>query len=90
MSAVLHGGCNMEFSKWRLEILHEIKYLVFHNYFVFFGGKTNLSSEIHVFWSDQFSLLMFHCLLPSSVSVKMDYKENMENACYATNYDSPL
>ena len=38
--SVLHGrGCNRDFSKWRLEILHEIEYLVFHNYFVFFGKK---------------------------------------------------
>ena len=34
------GGCIMDFSKWWLEILHEIEYLVFHNYFVFFR-KTN-------------------------------------------------
>jgi len=27
----------MDFSKWRPKILHEIEYLVFHNYFVFFG-----------------------------------------------------
>jgi hypothetical protein len=27
----------MDFSKWRPEMLHEIEYLVFHNYFVFFG-----------------------------------------------------
>jgi hypothetical protein len=33
------GGCNMDFSKWLLEILHEIEYLVFHNYFVFFGKQ---------------------------------------------------
>jgi hypothetical protein len=32
-------GCNMDFSKWRPEILHEVEYLVFHNYFVFFGKK---------------------------------------------------
>ena len=70
----------MDFSKWRPEILHEIEYLVFHNYFVFFFGKQNFSSEIHVFWSDQFSLLMHRCLLPSSVTVKMDHEENLENA----------
>jgi hypothetical protein len=33
---------------------------------------------------------MYRCLLPSSVTVKMDYKENMENVCYATNDDTPL
>jgi hypothetical protein len=30
---------NMDFSKWWSEILHEIECLIFHNYFVFFGGK---------------------------------------------------
>ena len=45
MCAVLHGGGggggggDMDFSKWLPEILHEIEYLVFHNYFVFFGKK---------------------------------------------------
>ena len=48
------------------------------------------SSEIHVFRSDQFSLLMYRCLLPSSATVKMDYEENMENVRYATNDDTPL
>jgi hypothetical protein len=33
----------MDFSKWRREILHEIEHLVFYNYFVFFGGETNLN-----------------------------------------------
>jgi hypothetical protein len=32
-------GCDMDFSKWRPEILHEIEYLVFHHYYVFFGKK---------------------------------------------------
>jgi hypothetical protein len=62
----------MDFSKWRPEFLHDIEYLVFHNYFVFFG-KQNVSSEIHVFRFDQFSLLMNRCLLPWSATVKMDY-----------------
>ena len=70
----------MDFSKWRPEILHEIEYLVFHNYFVFFEKKKCFSSEIHVFRSNQFSLLMYRCLLPSSATVKMDYEEYMENA----------
>ena len=72
-------------------VLHEI------DYFVFFGKKqknstkfTFFSSEIQVFRSVQFSLLMYRCLLPSSANVKMDYKENMENACYAANDDTPL
>ena len=52
--------------------------------------ENKISSEIQVFRSDQFSLLMYHCLLPSSVTVKMDYEENMENARYATNEDTPL
>jgi hypothetical protein len=75
----------MEFSKWRPEILHEIEYLDFHKYFVFFDKIIIVSSEIHVFRSDQFSLWMYRCLLLSSATVKMDYEENMENARYATN-----
>jgi hypothetical protein len=47
-------------------------------------------SEIYVFRSDQLSLLMYRCLLPSSVTIKMNYEENMENARYATNDDTPL
>ena len=49
-----------------------------------------MSSEIHVFRSDQFSLLMYRCLLPLSATVKMDYEENMENVRYTTNDDTPL
>ena len=52
--------------------------------------KNKFSSKIHVFRSDQFSLLMYRCLLPSSVTVKMDYEENRENDRYATNDDTPL
>ena len=44
---------------------HEIKYLV-----GFFGKY--FPPGIHVFQSDQFSLLMYLCLLPSSAIVKMD------------------
>jgi hypothetical protein len=33
---------------------------------------------------------MYRCLLPSTGTVKMDYEENMENACYAMNDDTPL
>ena len=74
--SVLHGGCNnlcrttsgcnMDFSKWRPEILHEIEYLVFLNYFVFPWKKN--SSEIHVFRTDQLSLLMCRCLTPQLLS----------------------
>ena len=32
----------------------------------------------------------YRCLLLSSVTVIMDYEENMENARYATNDDTPL
>ena len=73
--AVLHGGGSVI---WISQL------------FCLFFGKQNFSSEIHVFWSDQFSLLMHCCLLPSSVTVKMDYEENMENARCATNDDTPL
>jgi hypothetical protein len=44
---------------------------------------------IHVFRSDQFSLLMNLCLLPSSAIDKMDNEENMEHARYATKDDTP-
>jgi len=37
------------------------------------------------FPSDQFSLLMYLCLLPSSATVKMDNGENIKNPRYATN-----
>jgi hypothetical protein len=40
------------------------------------------------FLSDQFSLLMYGCLLPSSATVKMDNRKNMENARYARNDDT--
>jgi hypothetical protein len=41
--------------------------------------EKKIFSGIHVFRFDQFSLLMYRCLHPSSVTVKMDYEENMEN-----------
>jgi hypothetical protein len=50
----------MDFSKWGPDILHEIEYLLFHNYFIFFVEKI-ISSVIHVFRFDQFSLLMYRC-----------------------------
>ena len=68
--------------------MHEIEYLVFDKYIVFFGKK--ISSEIRVLRSDQFSLLMYRYLLLSPVTVNMDYEENMENARYATNDDTHL
>ena len=84
--------CNIDFSKWRQKILHEIEYFAFHNYFVFFLKRKSFffSFEIHVFRSDQFSLLMYRCLPPSSATVKMDYEVYMETARYATNDDTPL
>jgi hypothetical protein len=42
MCGVLHGrvgGCNMDFPKWRPEMLRENEYLVLHNYFVFWKNK---------------------------------------------------
>ena len=80
----------MDFSKWLPEFLHEIEYLVFHNYFVFFGKKFFFPKFTGVFRSDQFSFLMYRYLLPSTVTAKMNYEENMENARYATNDDTPL
>ena len=37
---------------------------------------------IHVFRFDQYSLLMYLCLLPSSATVKMEKGGNMENVRY--------
>jgi hypothetical protein len=63
-------GCNIDFSKWRPNILHEMKYLVFHNYNVFFGKKK------YFLFSGLISFL-YLCLLPSSATVKMDNGENV-------------
>jgi hypothetical protein len=53
------------------------------------GGGGIFSPGIQFFFlSDQFSLLMYGCLLPLSATVKMDNGENMENACYAMNDDT--
>jgi len=95
MCAVLHGGggCNIDFSKWRPEILHEIGYLVFHNYFVSFRKKKNFFRNSRFPIRSVFFInvkKMYRCLLPSSATVKMDYEENMESARYATNDDTPL
>ena len=38
--------------------------------------------------SDELSLLIYLCFLPSSATVKMDYGENMENARYVMNDDT--
>ena len=91
MRAVLHGGggvrggeCYMDFSKWQPEILHQIEYLVFHNYFVFFFSKFTFPGPI------SFRYYCIVLLLPSAATVKMGYEENIENARYATNDDTPL
>jgi hypothetical protein len=67
--------CNMDFSKWRPKIFHEIEYLVI----IILSFLENLlfSFEIHVFRSDQFSFLMYRWLLLSAATVKMDYVEDM-------------
>ena len=53
------------------------------------GGGGIFSPGIQFFFlSDQFSLLMYGCLLPLSATVKMDNGENMENARYAMNDDT--
>jgi hypothetical protein len=75
----------MNFSKWRPEMLHEIEYLVFHNYFVFFGKKKCFSSEIHVFRSNQFSLLMYRCLLPLSATSIFSVADNGSKQRYINN-----
>ena len=80
----------MDFSKWQPEILHEIEYkmyLVFHNYFVFFENLFFRNSRFPVRSVFVINVSLFTSV---SVTVKMDYEENMENACYATNDDTPL
>jgi hypothetical protein len=77
----------MDFSKWRPEILHEIEYLVFLNYFVFpWKNKFFRNSR----FPDRSVIVINVSLLNSAVTVKMDYEENIENARYATNDDTPL
>jgi hypothetical protein len=75
MCTVLHGG-NLDFSKWRPEILHEIGYLVFLTIIMSFL-EIKYFPEIHIFRSDQLSLLMYLCLLSSFATLKMDNGENM-------------
>ena len=56
-----------------------------------FLDKQFFSLGIHGFRSDQFSLLIYLCLLRRLLStVKMGNEENTENARYATNADTPL
>ena len=55
-------------------------------YNVFFGKQ--IFSGIHPYRSDQFSLSIYLCLLPSSATVKMDNGESMKNSHYATNDDT--
>jgi hypothetical protein len=57
-------------------------------FFLFFFFKFCLHWNSRFFLSDQFSLLIYLCLLPSYATVKMDNGENMENACYAMNDDT--
>ena len=67
---------------------------MFYNYNAFFVVFCFLFFEIlfamqfTLFLSDQFSLLIYICLHPSSATVKMDNGENMENSCYAMNDDT--
>ena len=42
MCRITWGGGGKGNSKGQPVILHEIKYLVFHNYFVFFGKKKKI------------------------------------------------
>ena len=88
MCAILHGGAIWIFQNGGRKFCMKSS-IYFFTIILSFEKKKN-SSKIHGFRSDQFSLLMYRCLLPSSLTVKMDYKENMENARYATNDDTPL
>ena len=55
---------------------------------LFWAGRFFSPLEFTFLLSDQFSLLMYLCLLPSSATVKMDNGGNMENARYAMNDDT--
>ena len=84
------AGCNNVYritSKWRPDILNEIEYFVLYNYNVFFLLKYWFPWN-SLFLCDQFSLLIYLCVLPSSATVKMDNGENLENARYAMNDDT--
>jgi hypothetical protein len=52
--------------------------------FILFFSWKKTSSEIDVLRSDRFFVIDVS-LFTSTVTVKMDYEENMENARYATN-----
>ena len=51
-------------------------------------GTFFVSPGIHVFLSDQLSLLIYLCSPRSSAIVKMDNGENMENARFVMNDDT--
>jgi len=68
MCAVLHG---VQYGFLKMGTGNFAEYLVFHNFNVFFK-RIIYFTDIHIFRSDQFSLLMYLCLLPSSATVKMD------------------
>jgi hypothetical protein len=53
----------------------------------FFVVEILFPLEFTFFFSDQFSLLKYICLLPWSATV-MDNEENMENVRYAMNDDT--
>jgi hypothetical protein len=66
-----------------LEDCSEFVILILPLFILFFSWKKN-SSEIDVLRSDRFFVIDVS-LFTSTVTVKMDYEENMENARYATN-----
>ena len=54
----------------------------------FYVVEILIPMEFMFFLSDQLSLLIYLCFLPSSATVKMDNGENMENALYVMNDDT--
>jgi hypothetical protein len=87
MCAVLHGGVIWIFQNGGRKLFSFFSII---QLFFFFGKTNSFEISFFVFRYDHISLLMYRCLLPPSVTVKMDYKENMKNARYATNDDTPL
>ena len=81
---VLHGGvimCPISHGVWYGFFKMAAENFAWNRVCKYFSG-------IHVFKSDQYSLLIYLCLLLSSATVKMDNGENMENVRYATNDDT--
>jgi hypothetical protein len=69
--------CNMDFSKWRPNILHEMEYLAFHNFFFFFLNLFSFLSKFTFSGPVSFRyqcIVYFHRLLLSKWITKNTWK----------------